>query len=265
MAKQLYSVYAGPLQRRTLAPRRSRDDSPQQRAEKSKSTGPAQRSYNKRISWETLEEELAVNFPGPKTALVATLTIDDEWQPTRTGSKEERAVVADYVEKFRGKINRRRKKAGRPELVAFWCIEVLTDEGMRWHVHMALNNTGEDYGEIHACWKYGDVVEIQPLRIDDEKNWASLAKYMTKESRDAQEYSSRTGLPSWSHTRNIRKPERESVVVPDDYVIEIPDEAIVMDDFERGSENFPAHVVKFRYGQTAAFPHAKRRRRRSFI
>lgn len=268
MAKQLYSISAGPLQWRILSPRRSRDDSPKARAEKSKASCMAQRLYNQKLSYVKLEQELAANFPCAKSALVATLTIRDADQPKTGEDKEARKTVEDYVKRFRGKMNRRRKKRGLPELVAFWCIEVLTDNGRRWHVHMALNNTGEDYELIREAWKYGDEIEIEPLRVDEEKNWESLARYMTKEARECQDYSSRAGLPSWSHTRNIKKPERESVTVGEDYTIEVPEDAILMADEEKGSESFPARVIKFRYAFSGAGerPHAKRRkRRRAFI
>ena len=262
MAKQLYIISAGPLQKRMLAPRRSPGDCPKVRAEKHKSTCAAQRIYNQRMAYEKLEEQLAVNFPTPRSALVATLTLRPELQPKSRPDREARTVMTRYVEAFRGSMNRQRDRAGLPRITAFWAIEGLSSPELGWHVHLVLDNTGDDYEAIRKAWKYGDVIEIQPLRVDDEKNWETLARYMTKEARSCQDYSSREGLPSWSHTRNIRKPERESVAVDDDYQIEVPEDAVVLADCERGSELWPARFVKYRSRVRGRTPRARRRRRK---
>ena len=115
---------------------------------------------------------------------------------------------------------------------------------------------------IRRAWIYGSEIEANPLRVDDEKNHETLARYMTKESREAQDYVSRPNTLSYSHTRNIVQPERETRVVPDDYDIEIPDGAVVLLSEHHASFLASYDVVKLRTAAAAAPIRPKRRRKR---
>lgn len=256
MAKTLRSIWAGPVQVHSLSSRGRRGDSPSQRAAKHKASSDAQRRMNQIYAYQRLELLLAANFPAPGSAHVVTLTYDDRHLP------RSRADVNKHLTAFRRKLNDLRRRAGLPELIMFWSIEVLTSASGRWHVHAVINNTGDDYGMIRAAWRFGSEIDIEPLRVDDEKNHETLARYMTKEAREAQDYAVRPGTPSYSHTRNIVKPERETRVVPDDYAIEIPADAVVLLSECRASALASFEVVKLRTRVAAAPIRPKRRRKR---
>lgn len=256
MAKTLRSVWAGPVQIHSLSSRGKRGDSPAQRAAKHKASSEAQRRMNHIYAYQRLELQLAANFPTAGSAHVVTLTYDDEHMP------HDRTGVNKNIAAFRRKLNALRRKADLPELIMFWGIEVLTSASGRWHVHAAINNTGKDYAMIREAWRWGCEIEIKPLRVDDEKNHETLARYMTKEAREAQDYISRPNTLSYSHTRNIVQPERETRVVADDYEIEVPEEAVVLLDECRSTVYAGYRVLKLRLPYAAKTPKARRRRRK---
>ena len=261
MAQTLTSTFAGPIQKHIITPRVRRSDSPVRRAAKHKATSDAQKRGNQKRSYEDLELLLAANYPAAGSAVVFTLTYDDDHLPKdRDTTKARKRVNADLVN-FRGGVNRARKKAGLPDMRAFWSIEVLTSVSGRWHVHMIMDSTGHDYDMIRKAWKGGDVVEIEPLRVDDDKNHLTLAKYMTKEAREAQDYISKPNTLSDSHTRNILKPERETRIVPDDYELAIPEGAVILHDEVCQTAFASWRYVKFRTPAPAVRARRKRRRR----
>ena len=233
-------------------------DTPKQRAAKHKASSAAQRRMNQISSQQQLELRLAMNFPTPGSGLVVTLTHDDDHMP---GSRKEAQLRFKY---FLKKLRAARKAAGLPEPVAFWAPEILTSASGRWHQHIVIDNTGHDYEMIRRCWIYGSEIEIEKLRVDDEKNHETLARYMTKELRECQEYETRPGLHGWSCTRNAQKPTVETVTVPDDYEIPTPEGCVVLIDETRRTEWSSWRVVKVRISGAVRrlLPRARRRRRR---
>lgn len=256
MAQTYTIISAGAIQKRSLSSRCSRNDGPTQRAAKHSATSAAQRRMNTKNAAENLELLLAANFPTAGSALVVVLTFDDKHLAKCRGDVN-KALTA-----FRRKLNDLRRRAGLPELVMFWSIEVLTSASGRWHVHAVVNNTGDDYAMIRDAWKWGSDIDIKPLRVDDEKNHATLARYMTKEAREVQDWTARPNLLSYSHTRNVKKPVRETYVVPDDFTIDVPEDAVILAE-ETGSTVFAGwHVVKYRLPYAAHPPKPKRRKRK---
>lgn len=258
MAKTLKRIYAGCLQVAALTNRVKRSDGPQQRAAKQKASSEAQRKLNQTLSWQKLELMLAVNFPTPGSALVATLTFDDGHMPA---TRAEAQLRFKYFLKL---LRQDRKAAGLPEPVVFWAPEVLTSESGRWHFHLVLDNTGQDYEMIRRCWIYGSDVDVVKLRVDGEKNHETQARYMTKELRDCQEYGAKPGLHGWSYTRNAKRPETDTVIVPDDYELAAPEGSTVLIDERKSTEFSSWQVMKVRWGGDVfpKPPRAKRRRRR---
>lgn len=255
MAKTLKTIYAGGQVVRALYDRRSRWDSPTQRAHKDKKTSEAVQRMNRIYSFQKLELLLSTNFPSAGSGLVVTLTFDDRHMP------KNRSQAADKFGDWREKMNKARAKQNLPKLVAIWCIEVLTSESGRWHVHAVINNTGDDYDMIRKCWTCGTDVEIEKLRVDREKNWETLARYMTKEARDVQDADCKVGQRGWSSTHNCLRPEIETIVVDDNYLLEAPQDAVVLLD-ERKQTTFAGfHVMKWRWNHTAPAPRARRIRR----
>ena len=258
MSKTLKRISAGSLELLSLTDRVARRDGPVQRAAKAKASSEAQRRMNLIYSMLKLEMLLAANFPTAGSGLVVTLTYDDAHRP------KGRPQAVSRFKYFLKLLRAARREAGLPEPVVIHNVEVLTSASGRWHHHMVIDSTGRDLELLRRCWVYGSEIEAEPLRVDAEKNHESLARYMAKESREAQDYGSKPGLHVWSCTRNARKPERDVVQVPDDYRLEAPEGAAVLIDEKRSTEWASWHVMKLRYGGAgfAQRPRARRKRRR---
>ena len=257
MALTLKTIYAGPLRVQALYARCAASDTPKQRQAKHKASSEAQRRMNQIYSYQNLELMLAANFPAAGSGLVVTLTFDDAHMP-----KDRREALRRF-KYFRQKLDKARKATGLPELVAFWSPEVLTSAAGRWHFHIVINNTGRDAELIRSCWIYGSDVEIEKLRVDAEKNHETLARYMTKELRECQDYDAKPGLHGWSCTRNAKRPERETLTVRDDFRLKPPAGCAILLDEKKVTEFASYHVLKVRLAgeDFGRAPHAKRRRR----
>lgn len=238
MAMQKKIITAGPLVMEVVYPRVSKSDSDKARASKHKASSEAQRRMNAIYSWQKLKLLMAANLV--KGDLVFDLTFDDDHLP------ETREQVRRIVAGFRKALMEVRK-ARDEDLVMFWAIEHVHGEG-RWHIHCAANATGNDYAEILSVWGRGSVY-LDRLRVDREKNYETLAKYMAKEERD------KPGLRAWSYTRNVKKPEVESFPVPDDTQIRPPKDAIVFNASSNRSDYGRWEFVEY------AFPDALRVRK----
>lgn len=258
MAKTLRKIYAGSIELSSLTARGDRRDSPQQRAAKRKASSEAQKKMNQIYSYQKLELMLAVNFPTAGSGLVVVLTYDDKHLP------ETRAEAQRRFKYFLQKLRAARKAAGLPAPVVCSDPEILTSASGRWHHHIVLDNTGRDYEMLRSCWIYGSEIEIKPLRVDKEKNHETLAKYMSKEARECQDEVSKPGLHSWSWTRNAKRPEVDTVTVPDDYELQPPEGSTVLIDERRQTEFASWQVLKIRYDglPPVHIPRAKRRRKR---
>ncbi len=222
-------IVAGALVREVVYSRAAARETPQVRQAKRRVSSEAQQLANAKYSWEKLELMIAANFvPGD---LVVTLTFDDEHLP------ESRAATAARLKKFRSEFGRIRRERGQT-LTMIWSIEHRSGEG-RWHVHLVCNTTGDDYRDILRCWPYGRDIDIRQLRVDKEKNYESLARYMTKEARE------RSGLRSWSYTRNCRHPEVETFPVPDDTALTAPEGATVIQEASKRTEYAEYHYIKY--------------------
>jgi hypothetical protein len=257
VALTLKRIDAGGLQVAALYSRRSRYDTPPQRAAKEKASSEAQRRMNQIYSWQKLELMLAKNFPTAGSGLVAVLTFDDEHKP---GS---RAEVQRRFRYFLKKLREARAEAGLPQPVVFWAPEILTSGSGRWHLHLVMDSTGRDLELIRSCWIYGTDIQAERLRVDGEKNHESLAKYMTKELRECQEYEARPGLHGWSCTRNAKRPEIETLVVEDDYQLAAPEGSEVLLDEKKRTEFASFHILKYRFGgsgKAGIRPGARRRK-----
>lgn len=273
MAKTLKRIDAGGIQLATLYKRCSPRDSARQRAAKRQASSAAQRRMNQIYSYQKLELMLAKNFPRPGTGLWVTLTHDDAHMP---GSRKETQLRFKY---FLKKLRAARKAAGLNEPVVFWAPEILTSESGRWHQHVVMDSTGRDYELIRSCWIYGREIEIRKLGIpepgealpkwwdpdaDEPGNYFRMvAKYMTKELRECQEYETKPGLHGWSCTRNARRPELDTMTVPDDYELTAPEGCTVMLDDSHSTEWSSYRVIKYRFSGAGFAPAPRARRRRA--
>ena len=272
MAKTLKRIDAGGIQIAALYKRCSPRDSARQRAAKRQASSAAQRRMNQIHSYQKLELMLAKNFPRPGTGLWVTLTHDDAHMP---GSRKETQLRFKY---FLQKLRAARKAAGLKEPVVFWAPEILTSKSGRWHQHVVMDSTGRDYELIRSCWIYGSEIEIRKLGIpepgDDLPKWwdpdadepgncyRMVARYMTKELRECQEYETKPGLHGWSCTRNASRPELDTMTVPDDYELTAPEGCTVMLDDSHSTEWSSYRVIKYRFSGAGFAPAPRARRRR---
>lgn len=272
MAKTLKRTDAGGIQIAALYNRCSPRDTDKQRAAKHQASSAAQRRMNQIYSYQKLELMLAKNFPRPGTGLWVTLTHDDAHMP---GSRKEAQLRFKY---FLKKLRHARKAAGLTEPVVFWAPEILTSESGRWHQHVVMDSTGRDFDLIRECWIYGSDVEIRKLGLpepgekpprwfepdaDEPGNYFRMvAKYMTKELRECQEYEARPGLHGWSCTRNAKRPELDTMAVPDDYELTAPEGCTIMLDDSHSTEWSSYRVIKYRFSGAGFAPAPRARRRR---
>lgn len=239
-------IHAGALVVEAVYPRCSRNDSQKVRAAKQKASSEAQQRMNSIYSYQKLELMLAANFrPGD---LVITLTADEEHLP------KDRKQAQLQLKYFRGQMAKLRK-AGGSELVMIWSTEHKHGDG-RWHHHIVINASGEDYEDIRRLWLYGSNIEIKPLRVDDEKNYGSLARYMAKEGRE------KLGLRAWSYTRNCRKPEVETFAVEADTQLQAPKGSTVLEEHSERTEFASCKIIKYLAPGWERLPRVKAKRRR---
>ena len=241
-------IHAGALVIEAVYPRMDRRDSERARAAKRKASTEAQKRMNQIYSWQKLELMLAANFrPGD---LVVTLTYDDAHLPESRKASELR------LKYFRQQLTVHRVMTGQ-ELVMIWNTEHKHGDG-RWHHHTVINATGDDYDLIRRLWIYGSDIEIKPLRVDKEKNYETLARYMCKEEGE------RLGQRKWSYTRNARKPEVETFRVEEDTTVQVPKGATEISVFSDSNQYGSARVIKYLAPGWEKRPtvRAKRRRRK---
>lgn len=250
MAKFKKIIVAGPLVVECVYPAPNPRDSAGVRAGKKALSSAAQQQMNLKYAYQKLELLIAANF-GIRD-LYVTLTYDDAHLPRN------RAEARKIMQAFWKRLRKARIEKGQ-ELRYLYVTEHKHGEG-RWHHHALINATGEDYSLIRQLWGQGGV-EFKQLRIDRDKNFETLARYLCKEQRD------KVGLRLWSGSRNLRKPERECFRVPNDTQLTIPRNApITFNNDNRdtlyGHFQFIKYLAAGWETTIGPRPKAKRRRRR---
>lgn len=243
--KTLRTREAGMIVEQVCYQRASRSDSPKARAAKQKATNEVMARYNKKSSIRKFELMLAANFP--PGSIVGTATYDDDHLP------DDRKAAERRFRYFRQKLSAHYKHRG-VELVCFWSTEHKHGDG-RWHHHFVIPSTGDDYDAIRAAWPYGSDIELGRLRVDEDKNYATLAAYYAKESRE------KLGLRSWSYTRNAVKPQEDSERVDSSFKLQAPEGTVVVENLtiETPFGTFQ-HLVYMRPFYCRPRPRARRRR-----
>ena len=174
-----------------------RSDDKHVRAQKRKETTEVMKRFNKKSSIRKFELKLAANFVAGDN--VCCVTYDDAHLP------KTRAEANRRFKYYRDKLRSIYASRG-VDLVVFWSTEHEHGD-KRWHHHFVCTATGDDYQTLRDIWTYGEIEEFKPLRVDEEKNYYTLAAYFAKESPE------KLGLRTWSYTRNAKKPveDREPV------------------------------------------------------
>ena len=135
----------------------------------------------------------------------------------------------------------------------FWNCEHVSGAG-RWHHHCVINATGDDYKQLLKLWGQGEI-EITPLRVDKEKNYSTLARYMCKEAAD------KLGQRCWSYTRGALKPECETFRVDSDTTLEAPEGSMIIEVATDRTEYGAYQFIKYLGAHIPRRTHARRRRR----
>ena len=248
MAKFKKIIVAGPLVIETVYPAPNPRDSEGVRQGKKALSSQAQQRMNLKYAYQKLELEIASNFGIGD--LFATLTYDAEHLP---GSrKEANAKIKAFWKRLRAARN-----VLAQELRYIYVTEHKHGDG-RWHHHALINSTCEDFNAIQRIWGQGNV-SFKTIRVDRDKNFETLARYLCKEQRD------KVGQRLWSGSRNLRKPEKECFRVPNDTPLTPPEDALVFTDTGDVTTAY-GHYRYIKYlgagWKATPKPKAKRRRRR---
>ncbi len=250
MAKYKRIITAGPLVIEAVYPAPHPRDSVGARAGKKALSSEAQQRMNLKYAYQRLELLLAANFG--ERDLYITLTYDDDHLPA--SRKEAQRRIQAFIRKLR---------AARQALglaVKYIYVTEHKHGDARWHHHMVLNATGDDYALVSRLWDQGGA-EYKQIRVDRDKNYETLARYLCKEQRE------KLGLRLWSCSRNLAKPERECLRVPNDTPLEPPPKERATLLMDTGNVQTPyGHYRYVKYlvngWSCGERPKAKRRRRR---
>ena len=180
------------------------------RKAKERATTEARKRINHRYSWQKCELLLAANFKSGD--LFLTLTYDDDHLP------ENRKAAMANIQRYIRLLRQIWRKNGT-ELKYIYCTEDTPDEKggeKRLHHHIVINNAGCDYETVTSLWTGGQNVEASTL--DDFGGYTALAQYLSKDGRGGH---LPVGARSWSPSRNLSKPTRESQMV-DECVTIVP-------------------------------------------
>ena len=242
--KRLTRVIAGRMVKVVCYKQAAASDGAAQRAAKTKVSSEARCRINARTSAEKCEELMAANFD--RRDLFVTLTYRDA-PPSREAALR---MLGVFLRRLRA------ARAARGErLLYIKNAEHIRDDGSegRWHHHLILNGTGNDYEEIRELWSpWGDNVDFEGLLADGE-SYESRARYMCKERPPL-------GKQCWTPSRGLRRPKRVSELVDDSLTITVdslPAGAVVLD--HREERNEWGSYVYYKYLLPYREPRPKRR------
>ena len=223
--KRLKTITAGRLVFAVCYTQVRSNDSSQARAAKSKCSSLARQKINFRCAWQKLWLLLAANFR--RGDLWVTVGYNNEHlPPSRKAAKAE-------MRKFWSGMRKARRARGAPEMRYVYCTHEIQDDGSRrLHHHFVVSGTGEgDYDEIRALWTGGSNIEIRTIGDSDKypyDDFMELAKYMLHE-RNPELAGHATGDRGFSGSRNLIKPDVESVMVDDKSSVGVPPGAYVIE------------------------------------
>lgn len=256
MSKFKRVIVAGPLVVEAVYPAPHPRDGRTVRQGKKALSSQAQQMMNLKYAYQKLELLIAANFG--ERDLYATLTYDNAHLPENR--REAKKKVSAFVKRLR----KAREAQGQEFRYIYNTEHKHRHKNFymdgRWHHHILINATGEDYDLIRRLWGQGNV-EFRSIRVDKEKHFESLARYFCKEPRD------KLGECLWSGSRNLRKPERECFRVPDDTPLKMPPESRCIRLADTGDvKTSYGHYRYIKYiaraGLSGGRPRAKHRRRR---
>lgn len=209
--KRLKTMRAGRLVRSVVYTPSSRRGPTQARGPRRQLSSAAQSRFNLSKSTDKLEMLLALNFPDGFWWV--TLTYDDAHLPENRD--EARKILKRYIRKLRAAWRLKRR-----EVQYIYCTqEVLDDGSLRLHHHMVCSACDQDdFDTLRSLWDSGSNMDIQWCDSDDDIT--DKAVYMTHEPRDHGK--PRPGEQTWTPCRGLKRPEVETMDVPDEVTLEAP-------------------------------------------
>lgn len=200
-------------------------DSPGGRRAKTKATGQAQQLHNRKLSREKAEDLLAENFD------VGDLLVTLTYSPDRYPSS--RKAAEDRLKKWRSRVCKTFRAMHKPAPTIFWNTEENHGDG-RLHHHVVITAPKQCYHILRDCWHFGTVVDIKKLRVDSEKNYESLARYLCKEAPD------RPGRHQWHISKNASRPDVCTSWVDSSEMIRPPKGSLILSSGSERNNQFGA-------------------------
>lgn len=177
-----------------------RTDDPAVRGKKSRETGTAMKQFNSKSSRGRFAMKLAANF-GPGD-IVGCLTYDDDRLPRAPSSAEERRISKEHIACWAKNMRRAWERRGFDPRGFVYAYSTEHKHGSaRWHHHIVCTALGDDdFRMIRKAWTRGEIMQFTPLRVDEEKNFLTIAQYFTKEGVE------KLGQRAWTFSLNAREP-----------------------------------------------------------
>lgn len=217
--KKLKTMRAGRLVRSVVYTAPSRTADQRSRGPRQRISTEAQARFNIKKSTDKLEMLMALNFPDGFWWV--TLTYDDEHLPPDRQAAGQ--ILRRYIRKLRS--SWRLKDA---PLQYIYCTQQVLDDGsLRLHHHMVVNaadGSKDDFDTIRALWTGGNV-NVQWR--DDDDDITDVATYMCHEPREHGK--PKPGEQMWTPCRGLRRPEVETIDVPDEVTLEAPAGAVTVE------------------------------------
>lgn len=158
---------------------------------------PSQKSLNDKKARRYLNQLASANFG--KGDLWGTFTYRAGEEPT--GIEEAERNFSNFIRR----INRRRKKKGKPNLKYIYVTEWEEGEkGIRCH-HHAIFSGDVNRDEVEALWYHGDRTETKRLAPDPDTHITGLIHYITKDPRGKKRWKTSKGLKKPKITRSYSK------------------------------------------------------------
>ncbi|MBQ3503687.1 MAG: hypothetical protein IJA75_03150 [Oscillospiraceae bacterium] len=181
-------------------------------------SSPARESLNAKLSWQKLMLSLAANFR--RDDLVVTLTYRDADLPARREDADRR--LTNFIRALRA------VRAAEGQSLTYIRTTEGYHSGGRFHHHLVINSTGEDYEIIRDLWKRnGDNVDFEPFGDDGPERWG---KYLTKEPREKGR--KHVGDRTWRSSIHMKKPDVKSELVDEGDALLPPAGAFITDKTE---------------------------------
>lgn len=168
------------------------------RTKRGRESRPAQKNLNDKRARRYLNQLASANFG--KGDLWGTFTYRQGEEPESIEEAEKK--FGNFIRR----VNRRRKRAGKPNLKYIYVTEWDKDEekGIRCH-HHAIFDGDNDRDEIERLWGHGDRTETKRLAPDPDTHIAGLVHYITKDPKGRKRWKTSKGLTKPTVTRSYSK------------------------------------------------------------